>query len=76
MTKTTLYLDESTRLSLQELAKAQGRSSSVLIREAVWLYLDHQNRPKPKGVGAYRSGRTDISERVEELLAERQLPGA
>jgi hypothetical protein len=26
--------------------------------------------PRPKGIGAYTSGRTDVSERAEELLRE------
>jgi predicted transcriptional regulator len=76
MTKTTLYLDETTMLSLKELARSQGRHQSVLIREAIDAYLEGQSRPAAKGIGGYRSGRRDIGERVEELLAERPRPGA
>jgi metal-responsive CopG/Arc/MetJ family transcriptional regulator len=75
MTKTTLYLEDSMMLSLKELARAQGRKQSALIREALQKYLDRHERPEPKGIGAYRSGRQDVSERAEELLAERPLPG-
>ena len=76
MTKTTLYLDESTLLGLKELAHSQGLKRSVLIREALKSYVERHGRPLPKGIGAYRSGRSDISERAEELLAARPRPGA
>lgn len=76
MTKTTLYLDEATLVGLKELARAQGRKRSVLIREALHAYLERHDRPRPLGIGAYHSGRTDISERAEELLAQRSRPGA
>lgn len=69
MVKTTLYLDETTMLRLRQLSKKQGRQQSALIREALDAYLDRNDkRPMPKGVGAYSSGRSDISERAEELL--------
>ena len=70
MVKTTLYLDEGTLLSLKELAKAEGRYQSALIRDALAAYLKTRGRPMPQGIGAYSSGRSDISERAEELLAE------
>jgi len=76
MTKTTLYLDETMMLSLKEAAKAEGRSQATLIREAIAAYLKRRERPKPKGIGIYSSGRSDLSERAEELLAERPRPGS
>jgi len=33
---------------------------------------EYQDRPMPKGIGSYSSGRVDISERLEDLLAERK----
>jgi len=74
--KTTLYLDEATRIGVRELAQVQGRKQSALIREAIAVYLDGYERPMAKGIGAYRSGRPDIGERSEEFLAERPRPGA
>ena len=76
MTKTTLYLDEEMHSSLRALARAQGRKQSVLVREALGAYLEQHSRPRPKGIGAYRSGRSDVGMRTEELLAERPRPGA
>ena len=46
----------------------QGRSQAELIREALRLYTRRFTRSRPKGVGRYRSGRTDVSVRAEELL--------
>jgi hypothetical protein len=78
MIKTTVYFDEETALSLRQLANAQGRSQAELIRDAVMQYVRQASRPEPKGLGAYHSGRSDISARAEELLKaatrERQWP--
>jgi Ribbon-helix-helix protein, copG family len=68
MKKTTLYLDEETDLSLKQLARAKGQSQAEVIREALTAYAAGAERPRPQGVGAYRSGRADVSERAEELL--------
>ncbi|MDY7093856.1 MAG: ribbon-helix-helix protein, CopG family [Acidobacteriota bacterium] len=76
MVKTTLYLEDSMMLRLKELARSEGRKQSSLVREALQSYLDQHQRPEPKGIGSYRSGREDISERGEELLAERPRPGS
>lgn len=70
MVETTLYLEEDTLQTLLQLAKAQGRSQSEIIREALAIYKERGPRPTPKGIGAYRSGRSDVSERAEDLLRE------
>jgi hypothetical protein len=76
--KITVSFDEAIVLSLRQLAQAQGRSQAELVRDAVMQYVRQANRPEPKGIGAYRSGRSDISGRAEELLKsatrERQWP--
>jgi hypothetical protein len=78
MIKTMVYPDEETVLSLRQLAQAQGRSQAELVRDAVMPYVRQANRPEPKGIGAYRSGRSDVSGQAEELLTsatrERQWP--
>jgi hypothetical protein len=68
MQKTTVYLEPELALTLRQLAAAQGRSQAELIREAIASYAHKSARPEPKGIGAYRSGRSDVSERAEELL--------
>jgi metal-responsive CopG/Arc/MetJ family transcriptional regulator len=76
--KITVSFDEAIVLSLRQLAQAQGRSQAELVRDAVMQYVRQANRPEPKGIGAYRSGRSGISGRAEELLKsatrERQWP--
>ncbi len=70
MVKSTVYFDSATILALRQLAKAQGKSQAELIREAVTGYARRAGRAAPKGVGAYRSGRSDISEKAEALLRQ------
>lgn len=70
MIKTTLYLEESTDRDLKRIARLQGRSQAEVIREALATYAAQVSRPQPPGLGAYRSGRSDVSERAEELLRE------
>lgn len=76
--KTTVYFDEDLALAVRQLAGVQGRSQADLIRLAVAQYVDQSSRPLPKGIGAYDSGRSDVSARAEELLKkaveEREWP--
>lgn len=67
--KTTVYLPDSTLVAIKQIAKTQNRSQADVIREALAEYVVTAERPAPRGIGAYRSGRKDISERAEELLA-------
>lgn len=67
--KTTVYLDARDHRRLKELAVAEGRPTAELIREAVAEYVRrHSVQRMPASVGAVRSGRSDLSERAEELL--------
>ncbi len=68
MVKTTVYLDPQTAMTLRQLAGAQGRSQAELIREALAIYTRQIERTLPKGMGQHRSGRSDVSERAEELF--------
>jgi hypothetical protein len=68
MVKTTLYLEEETLHVLEQLASREGRSQGEVLREALLAYKSGAERPAPKGVGMYRSGRSDISEKAEEFL--------
>lgn len=68
--KTTIYLDEADYRRIKALARAQGRAAAELIREAVAEYAGRHVAPRmPRSVGIGHSGRGDISERAEELLA-------
>lgn len=68
MVKTTVYMDEETARQLRERARREGRPQAELIREALRAHLQGDSRPELRGVGAFRSGRGDVSERAEELL--------
>lgn len=68
--KTTVYLDAADYRRLKLLAQGDGRPPAALIREAVSEYAArHAPRRKAKSIGAGRSGRKDLSERAEDLLA-------
>jgi hypothetical protein len=69
MVKTTIYIEPTVALTLRQLAAAQGRSQAEIIREAISSYASKSaRRPRPKGIGVYESGRSDVSERAEELM--------
>lgn len=73
MHKTTLYFDDETALALRHTATLEGRSQAEIIREAIRNYLRQmeesgKHRILPPGAGAYRSGRSDVSVKSEEIL--------
>ncbi len=68
MLKTTVYLDGDVALALRRLAETRGSSQADLIREALRTYTSQAERPELPGVGKFRSGRKDVSERAEDIL--------
>ena len=69
MQKTTVYLDPGDYRALKRIAARTKRQPAELVREAVAEYAArHEPRRAPKSVGAFASGRRDLSERAEELL--------
>lgn len=68
--KTTIYLDDADELMLRQAAARRGSSRTDLIREAIRRLLDNEatptRRPRPLG----RSGHSDTSRRVDDILAE------
>lgn len=70
MDKTTLYLDSDDYRKLKRIAARRRRAPAALVREAVAEYVLRHGQPcAPRSVGAFASGRSDLSERAEELLA-------
>jgi len=68
--KTTVYLDAADYRRLKAIARARGCAPAELVREAVARYAATEapvRRARSVGVG--RSGKGDLSERAEELLA-------
>lgn len=72
MHRTTVYLDEDTAIAIRQLAQRHERSQADIIREALKKYVHEAKqsyqRPTLTGIGAYRSGRSDIAEHAEEIL--------
>lgn len=70
MQKTTVYLDEAAYRRLKRMARQRRRPPAEMVREAVAEYTArHAPRQKPRSVGAFKSGRRDLSRRAEALLA-------
>jgi predicted transcriptional regulator len=68
-TKTTVYLPAAEYRRLQALARAEGRPTAELIREAVVEYASRRaGQKRPRSLGAFRSGHGSVSEDAEKLL--------
>ena len=69
-TKTTVYLPGDDYDRLKQLARHQGRTAAMLVREAVALYIAAPTgvAARPASMGLGHSGRSDISEKTETLL--------
>lgn len=67
MNRTTVKLPDELDARLRHEAKRRGVTVSELTREAIAAHLGPRRRLAAAGVG--RSGRADISERIEEILA-------
>lgn len=68
MKEATVYLPDETNAALEQLATQMGRSQTELIQAAIEDYLLRNRRSRPRSVGMGTSGRSDLSERDEELL--------
>ncbi len=66
--RTTVKLTDEIDAKLRHEAQRRGVTVSELTREAIERHLGGRDR-KLRAAGAGRSGRDDISERIEELLA-------
>jgi predicted DNA-binding ribbon-helix-helix protein len=69
--KTTVYLDPASYGQLKRIARRRRCAPAMLVREAVAEYAARHGETKPaKSVGAFRSGRRNLSERAEDLLTD------
>ena len=65
----TIEIDADTERAL--------RQAAALAADVLRQYARGVGRPAPRGIGAYRSGRSDVSSRAEEILraaAKKVLP--
>ena len=68
MRKTTLYLPDELKESLEEMAQEQDRSEAEIIRQAIATAVASRKRPKPRLPLVKGLGDPLASERVEDLL--------
>ena len=67
--KTTVYLDADDYRHLKRVAARRRLPPAQLVREAVAEYVvAHATSRVARSVGAFASGRSDLSERAEDLL--------
>ena len=73
MRRTTIKLSDRMDTLLRHEAERRGITISQLTREAIETHLGLRGR-RLGAAGAGRSGRTDISVRIEEILASEVTP--
>ena len=67
MTRTTIVADDALLDRLRAIAAAEQKSLGAVIREGLELRAE---RSRPTWVGAFASGTSDTSERVDEIINE------
>lgn len=70
MKRTSVKIPDALDARLRHEAALRGVTIAEINREALEAYLGHPGGERTLGAaGAGRSGRSDISERIEEILA-------
>jgi predicted transcriptional regulator len=70
MKRTTLKIPDALDAKLRHEAERRGTTISEVSRDALEAYLgEASGRRRLDAAKAGRSGRTDVSERIEEILA-------
>lgn len=69
MVKTTVYLSESLKQALRQLASQERRSEAELIREALQVAIDSRLGRRPRFPLTGRALGAPVADRVDELLA-------
>jgi predicted transcriptional regulator len=75
MKRTTVKIPDALDARLRHEAARRGTTIADISREALEAYLGTgpSNRRRLGAAGAGRSGRSDVSERIEEILATEVL---
>jgi hypothetical protein len=71
MQRTSVFLDKVLLRRAREFARREGKSFAAVVREALAAYIatPAQSASRlPSVAGRFASGRSDTSERVDELL--------
>lgn len=69
MQRTTVKLPDDLDARLRNEAKRRGVTIADVTREALAAHLGTGSRRRLDAAAAGRSGRSDVSERIEEILA-------
>ena len=74
--RTTVKIPDALDARLRHEAQRRGTTIAEISREALEAYLTGGPQPRRKlnAAGAGRSGRSDIAERIEEILAAEVAP--
>ena len=68
MKRTTVKIPDSLDARLRHEARRRGTTISAITREALEAHLGARRPLLAAAAGSFRSGRSDLSERVEEIL--------
>ncbi len=68
--RTTIKLPDEIDVRLRLEAKRRGTTISEVTREAIETHLGGHRERRLLGAGAGKSGRSDVSERIEEILGQ------
>ena len=69
MKRTTVKIPDELDARLRREAATRGMTISEVTRDALQEHLGAPTRRRLRAAGSGRSGRSDISERIEEILA-------
>lgn len=70
MKRTTVKIPDELDARLRHEAERRGVTIGEVVHEALAEHLGARKRRQFRGAGMFRSGESDISERIEEILAE------
>lgn len=68
MKRTTIKLPDELDARLRQEAQRRGMTVSELTRAAIEAHVGAGRRRKLGAAGSGRSGRSDVSERIEEII--------
>lgn len=69
MIKTTVYLPEELKASLERLAQAEQSSEAEIIRRSIQATVDRQSRPRPRIPLTDRAlGDSTVADNVDRFL--------
>ncbi|MGH9937674.1 MAG: ribbon-helix-helix protein, CopG family [Blastocatellia bacterium] len=72
MIRTTILLDNNMMLLLRQLASADGKTLTAIIREALAAYIETRQEPQRFSfIASGRSGKGNLSRDVEKILRQR-----